>query len=45
MVIGTVKSDIHDIGKNLVSMIMEGDGFEIIDLGIHNPVENYLNTL
>ena len=41
MVIGTVKGDIHDIGKNLVSMMMEGAGFEVVDLGINNPVENY----
>jgi 5-methyltetrahydrofolate--homocysteine methyltransferase len=45
LVIGTVKGDIHDIGKNLVSMMMEGAGFEVIDLGINNPVENYLNAL
>ncbi|MEO1306496.1 MAG: B12-binding domain-containing protein [Pseudomonadota bacterium] len=45
MVIGTVKGDIHDIGKNLVSMMMEGAGFEIVDLGINNPVEDYLNAL
>lgn len=45
MVIGTVKGDIHDIGKNLVSMMMEGAGFEIIDLGINNPVEKYLEAL
>ncbi len=45
MVIGTVKGDIHDIGKNLVAMMMEGAGFEIIDLGINNPVENYLEAL
>ena len=45
MVIGTVKGDIHDIGKNLVSMMMEGAGFEVIDLGINNPVENYINAL
>ena len=45
MVIGTVKGDIHDIGKNLVSMMMEGAGFEVIDLGIDNPVENYLDAL
>jgi len=37
--------DIHDIGKNLVSMMMEGAGFEVIDLGINNPVENYLEAL
>lgn len=45
MVIGTVKGDIHDIGKNLVSMMMEGAGFEIIDLGINNPAENYIDAL
>ncbi len=45
MVIGTVKGDIHDIGKNLVSMMMEGAGFEVVDIGINNPVENYLEAL
>jgi len=45
MVIGTVKGDIHDIGKNLVSMMMEGASFEVIDIGINNPVENYLDAL
>jgi len=45
MVIGTVKGDIHDIGKNLVSMMLEGAGFEVVDLGINNPVENYLEAL
>jgi 5-methyltetrahydrofolate--homocysteine methyltransferase len=45
MVIGTVKGDIHDIGKNLVSMMMEGAGFEVIDLGINNSVESYLGAL
>ena len=45
MVIGTVKGDIHDIGKNLVSMMMEGAGFEVIDIGINNAVENYLDAL
>jgi methylmalonyl-CoA mutase cobalamin-binding domain/chain len=45
MVIGTVKGDIHDIGKNLVGMMMEGAGFEVIDLGINNPVENYLAAI
>ncbi|EAR50661.1 corrinoid methyltransferase protein, putative [Oceanicola granulosus HTCC2516] len=45
MVIGTVKGDIHDIGKNLVSMMMEGAGFEVVDLGINNPVEKYLEAL
>jgi methylmalonyl-CoA mutase cobalamin-binding domain/chain len=45
MVIGTVKGDIHDIGKNLVGMMMEGAGFDVIDLGINNPVENYLKAI
>ena len=45
MVIGTVKGDIHDIGKNLVCMMMEGAGFEVVDLGINNPVENYLKAI
>ena len=45
MVIGTVKGDIHDIGKNLVSMMMEGAGFEVIDIGINNAVEAYLEAL
>ena len=45
MVIGTVKGDIHDIGKNLVAMMMEGAGFEVIDIGINNPVEDYLAAL
>lgn len=45
MVIGTVKGDIHDIGKNLVSMMMEGAGFEVFNIGINNPVENYLDAM
>ncbi len=45
MIIGTVKGDIHDIGKNLVAMMMEGAGFEVINLGIDNPVENYLEAI
>jgi methylmalonyl-CoA mutase cobalamin-binding domain/chain len=45
MVIGTVKGDIHDIGKNLVGMMMEGAGFEVYDLGINNPVEKYIDKL
>ena len=45
MVIGTVKGDIHDIGKNLVTMMMEGAGFEVTDIGINNPVENYISEL
>ena len=45
VVIGTVKGDIHDIGKNLVAMMLEGAGFEVIDLGINTPVEEYLEAL
>ena len=44
-VIGTVKGDNHDIGKNLVGMMWEGAGFEVIDIGINNPVENYLKAI
>ena len=44
-VIGTVKGDIHDIGKNLVAMMWEGAGFEVIDIGINCPVEDYLAAL
>ena len=45
VVIGTVKGDIHDIGKNLVGMMMEGAGFEVIDLGINTDVEEFLEAL
>ena len=45
MVIGTVKGDIHDIGKNLVGMMLEGAGFEVIDLGINTDVEEFLGAL
>ncbi|MFT6772359.1 MAG: methylmalonyl-CoA mutase cobalamin-binding domain/chain [Paracoccaceae bacterium] len=45
MVIGTVKGDIHDIGKNLVGMMMEGAGFDVYDLGINNGVEKYIEKL
>ncbi len=45
IVIGTVKGDIHDIGTNLVTMMMEGAGFEVIDLGINNAVEKYLDAI
>jgi methylmalonyl-CoA mutase cobalamin-binding domain/chain len=45
MVIGTVKGDIHDIGKNLVGMMMEGAGFEVVDLGINCDVDKYLKAL
>ncbi|MEL7186388.1 MAG: corrinoid protein [Pseudomonadota bacterium] len=45
MVIGTVKGDIHDIGKNLVGMMMEGAGFEVVDLGINTDAEAYIAAL
>ncbi|WP_340110262.1 B12-binding domain-containing protein [Pikeienuella sp. HZG-20] len=45
LVIGTVKGDIHDIGKNLVAMMMEGAGFEVTDLGINNAADNYIEAL
>jgi len=45
MVIGTVKGDIHDIGKNLVAMMMEGAGLEVVDLGINTSVETFLDAI
>jgi 5-methyltetrahydrofolate--homocysteine methyltransferase len=45
MVIGTVKGDIHDIGKNLVGMMMEGAGFEVIDLGINVEADTYIDAI
>jgi methylmalonyl-CoA mutase cobalamin-binding domain/chain len=45
MVVGTVKGDIHDIGKNLVGMMMEGAGFEVINLGINTTVEEFRAAL
>jgi len=45
MVIGTVKGDIHDIGKNLVAMMMEGAGFDVVDLGVNTSVDEYLAAL
>ena len=44
-VIGTVKGDIHDIGKNLVAMMWEGAGFEVVDIGINKPVEEFIAAL
>ncbi|WP_298918720.1 B12-binding domain-containing protein [uncultured Algimonas sp.] len=44
VVIGTVKGDIHDIGKNLVAMMLEGAGFEVMDLGINTDVEEFLKA-
>ena len=45
MVIGTVKGDIHDIGKNLVGMMMEGAGFDVHDIGINSDVDKYLAAI
>ena len=45
MVVGTVKGDIHDIGKNLVGMMLEGAGFEVIDLGVNTSVERFLAAI
>jgi len=45
VVIGTVKGDIHDIGKNMVTMMLEGAGFDVIDLGINNDVDAYLAAI
>jgi len=45
VVIGTVKGDIHDIGKNLVAMMLEGAGFEVTDLGINTDVEEFIAAL
>jgi 5-methyltetrahydrofolate--homocysteine methyltransferase len=45
MVIGTVKGDIHDIGKNLVGMMMEGAGFEVVDIGINRSADDFLAAI
>ena len=45
LVIGTVKGDIHDIGQNLVSMMVEGAGFEVFNIGINNDADAYLNAI
>jgi methylmalonyl-CoA mutase cobalamin-binding domain/chain len=45
VVLGTVKGDIHDIGKNLVAMMLEGAGFDVIDLGINTDAEEFINAL
>jgi methylmalonyl-CoA mutase cobalamin-binding domain/chain len=45
VVIGTVKGDIHDIGKNLVAMMLEGAGFEVFDLGINTDAEKFIGAL
>ncbi len=44
MVIGTVKGDLHDIGKNLVAMMLEGAGFEVVDLGVDVSSESFVKT-
>lgn len=44
VVLGTVKGDLHDIGKNLVKMMMEGRGLEVIDLGIDVPPEKFVEA-
>ncbi len=44
LVIGTVKGDLHDIGKNLVCMMAEGAGFKVVDMGVDQPVEKYLEA-
>jgi len=43
--IGTVKGDLHDIGKNLVSMMLEGGGFEVVDLGVDVSPEKYVDVV
>ncbi|MBM4423244.1 MAG: cobalamin-binding protein [Chloroflexi bacterium] len=45
MIIGTVKGDIHDIGKNLVAMMMEGAGFKVVNLGINNDADKFLSAV
>jgi 5-methyltetrahydrofolate--homocysteine methyltransferase len=44
VVVGTVKGDLHDIGKNLVAIMVEGAGYEVIDLGVDVAPEAYVNT-
>jgi len=45
VVIGTVKGDLHDIGKNLVAMMVEGSGFEVVDLGVDVPSEKFVEAV
>ena len=45
LVIGTVKGDIHDIGKNLVAMMMEGAGFNVVNLGINNDADKFIAAI
>ena len=44
VIIGTVKGDLHDIGKNLVGMMLEGGGFEIVDIGVDAPPEKFVQA-
>ena len=45
ILIGTIKGDLHDIGKNIVRALLEGNGFEVVDLGINNPPEKYIEAV
>jgi 5-methyltetrahydrofolate--homocysteine methyltransferase len=45
VVIGTVKGDIHDVGKNIVSMVLQGAGYEVVDLGIDVPPEKFVEAI
>ncbi len=45
VVIGTVKGDIHDVGKNIVSMVLQGGGYEVVDLGIDAPPEKFVDAV
>jgi 5-methyltetrahydrofolate--homocysteine methyltransferase len=45
VIIGTVEGDMHDIGKNLVSMMLEGGGFDVVDLGVNTSVEKFISAL
>ena len=45
IVIGTVAGDLHDIGKNMVSMTLQGDGYEVIDLGIDVPATSFISAI
>ncbi|PKM48671.1 MAG: cobalamin-binding protein, partial [Firmicutes bacterium HGW-Firmicutes-6] len=45
VIIGTVAGDLHDIGKNMVSMTLQGDGYEVIDLGIDVPASSFISAI
>ena len=45
VLIGTVKGDVHDIGKNLYGMMMEGAGYEVVDIGVRNSADDYINAM